>query len=85
MKRYIVQIRNLPVEGVVVVDLMVDVEILMVEGISVWVVPVADGVENGLVLETGLLVFTVEVPMEPVGIVVLDNGFVVVPEIDEVM
>ena len=64
---------------------MVDVEILMVEGISVWVVPVADGVENGLVLETGLLVFTVEVPMEPVGIVVLDNGFVVVPEIDHIV
>jgi len=29
------QIQNLPVEGVVVVDLMVDVEVLMVEGISV--------------------------------------------------
>jgi len=29
------QIRNLPVEGVVVVDLMVDVDVLKVEGISV--------------------------------------------------
>lgn len=74
------QIRNLPVEGLVVVDLMVDVEVLMVEGISVWVVPVADGVENGVVLVPRWVVTTVDVPVELLCKDVLDNGFVVVPE-----
>ena len=66
----------------VVVDPMVDVEEILVEGVSVWVVPVAAAVENGVVPVTGWLVFTVEVPVKPVGIVVLDNRFVVVPEND---
>ena len=69
----------------VVVDFMVDVEEIMVEGVSVWVVPVADAVEKGVVPVTGWLVFIVEVPVKPVGIVVLDNGFVVVPENYKVM
>ncbi len=75
----------IPVEGVILVEVLVDWEVLIVEGVIVWVVPVADVVENGVVLGTGWVVNKVEVLVEPVGDVVLDNGFIVVPEIDEVI
>jgi len=82
--------RILPVEGVVVVDLMVDVEVRMVKGVSVWVVPVAGSVENEVVPETvvpvaGCVVITVKVPFELVGIAVLDIWFCVEPKNEEVM
>jgi len=44
------------------------------------VVPVADGVGNGVVLVPRLVVTTVDVPVELLCKDVLDNGFVVVPE-----
>ena len=58
---------------------------LLVEEDFERVVLVPDVLAKGVVLVTGSVVFTVGVPVERVGIVVLDNGFAVVPENDDVM
>ncbi|KAL3836607.1 hypothetical protein ACJMK2_022029 [Sinanodonta woodiana] len=79
------KLQNIPVEGVDGVVLMVDVEVLMVEGVPISAVPEADGVENGVVLVPVWGVITVDVPVELLGKDVLDNGFVVVPKYEEVI